>query len=372
MNQTILIFDDLLKEFGKQPKFIPEPTYLELCRYPTSRFEEICTRLLCFYFDPNNEHCFHDLFLDALLHLISPAKSIPYRTDQIQVVNELYSDGKRLDMLIKSPDMVIGIENKIYASVYNPLDVYSNQIDLYGKKNVFKVILTVRKINSIAERNMILSHGFLIVTYSDLLHRIKITIGNYIARANQKYLVYLYDFIQTIDNMTGETYDDNKLSNFFSNNADKIDNLLGLYAKYNERIRKVQIEAVSELLKRLKERTGDQHWWEWEGWDLGYDAFNKDLSIPRIGIEASYELFHNNPLGLFRIYITTWNIKHFVPYEDRLIELFPEKLLVKTNDNRVYLHIDIVEDNNIEIIIEKLTNYYEVMHTLAKAVSITE
>ncbi|MGN8058767.1 PD-(D/E)XK nuclease family protein [Pedobacter sp. 22163] len=371
MNQEIQIFEEILKEFGKQPKFIPEPTYLELCRYPTSRFEEICTRLLCFYFDPNNEHCFHDLFLESLLQLISPLTTISYRNDQVQVINELNSEGKRLDMLIKSPDMVIGVENKIYASVYNPLPIYSNQIALYGKKNVFKVILTVRNINDIAEKTFISDNGFIVITYSELLNRVKLNIGSYIPRANQKYLVFIYDFIQTIENMTGETYDNNKLSHFFSNNSEKIDNLIALYSKYNERVLKVQIEAIRELMKLVQVRTNDDRWWAWEGWDLGYDAFNKDLgSAPRIGIEASYEVLHNNPLGRFRIYITTWNIKHFAPYEDRLVGLFPDNYLDKTNDNRVYLHLDIIEDNDIDLILDKLIYYYQIMHNIVKEIAI--
>ncbi|MBB5623211.1 hypothetical protein HDE69_004294 [Pedobacter cryoconitis] len=339
MNEDVHVFEALLKEFGKQPKFVPEPTYLELCRYPTSRFEEICTRLLCFYFDPNNEHCFYDLFLDSLLQLISTDVRISYRNDQVQVINELNSEGKRLDMLIKSPDIVIGIENKIYASVYNPLSIYSNQIALYGKKNVFKVILTVRKI---------------------------------ISRANQKYLVFIYDFMQTIDNMTGETYDNNKLSYFFSNNTEKIDELIALYSKYNERILKVQIEGISELMTLIKLHTNDDKWWAWKGWDLGYDSFNQISGTPRIGVEASYEVLHNNPLGRFRIYITTWEIKHFVPYEDHLVALFPDCYLDKTNDGRVYMHVDVVDDNDIELIIEKLAHYHQVVYNVVSQIKEVE
>lgn len=368
MSEDIRIYEDLLKEFGKQPKVVPEPTYLELCRYPTSCFEEICTRLLCFYFDSNNEHGFDDLFLESLLQLISGGNTILYRNDQVQVINELNSEGKRLDMLIKSPDMVIGIENKIYASVYNPLDIYSNQIALYGKKNVFKVILTVRNISDVVEKAFILKNGFVVVTYTELLKEVKQNIGSYISRANQKYLVFIYDFIQTIENMTGETYDNNKLSHFFSNNAKKIDDLIVLYSKYNERILKVQIESIKELIRLVKLRTNDDKWWDYEGWDLGYDAFNHVSGSPRIGIEASYEVLHNNPLGRFRIYITTWKIKDFAVYEDRLVERFPKSYLDKI-DNRVFLHVDVIEDNDIELIVERLAHYYELMQTVVDEVA---
>ena len=368
MSESIHIYKKILVEFGKQPKFIPEPTYLELCRYPSRRLEEIFTRLLCFYFNPNNEHCFDDLFLESLLQLISPDHQVFYRNDQVQVINELNSEGKRLDMLIKSPDIVIGIENKIHASVYNPLSIYSKQVALYGKKNVFKVVLTVRKISDTAEKKIISENGFVIVTYSEFLKKIKQNIGSYISRANQKYLVFIYDFIQTIDNMTGDTYDNNNLSNFFSNNSDKIDELIALYSKYNERILKVQIESITELKNLIKLQTADDKWWVWEGWDLGYDFFNRNTDLPRIGLEASYEVLHNNPLGRFNIYITTWKIKDFASYEDYLVDLFPEAYLDKTNDDRVYLHVDFIEDDDNKLILEKLKKYYEVLYNAVKRI----
>ncbi|ALL06418.1 hypothetical protein AQ505_13465 [Pedobacter sp. PACM 27299] len=369
MTENIEFYEELLNEFDKQPKIVLESTYLELCRYPSSRFEEICSRLLCFYFDPTNEHNFQNLFIDSLLQIIAPNNKILYKNDQIQVINELNSEGKRLDILIKSPDMVIGIENKINASVYNPLEIYSNQIALYGKKNVFKLILTVRSITNKYERDFIYKNNFLIVTYTDLFNQIKQNIGDYIFQGNQKYLLFMYDFIKTIENMTGETYENNKLSHFFSSNAEKIDNLIALYTKYNERVLKVQQNRISELIKLIKFQTNDDRWWIWEGWDLGYDAFNNGSEKKRIGIEASYEILNNNPLSRFKIYITTWKIKDFAPYEDRLTELFPNNYLDKTTDGRVYLHMEVIEDDDQTLIIEKLDYYYCL---LSKIVNETE
>jgi hypothetical protein len=58
--------DQLLIDFDTLPKTAKQPTYLELCKYPGRRFEEICSRLLCFYLAPNKEHQFKDLFLRSL------------------------------------------------------------------------------------------------------------------------------------------------------------------------------------------------------------------------------------------------------------------------------------------------------------------
>ena len=42
-------FQAIVRDFSKIPKINTEPTWLEICRYPYSRFEEICSRILAFY-----------------------------------------------------------------------------------------------------------------------------------------------------------------------------------------------------------------------------------------------------------------------------------------------------------------------------------
>jgi len=365
MNDKLRIFEQLVEEFNKLPKIIPQATYLEICRYPNNRFEEICSRILCFYFKPSNEHGFNDLFLQTLFELISDNKEILYKSEQIEVLNEAYSEGKRLDILIKSPDFVIGIENKISAPINNPLDKYSEQISHYHQKNIFKVILSVKKITNKNKLKYIKSNGFKVVYYSDFFEKIKQNVGKYISQANQKYLIFIYDFIQTIENMTGDTFNNNKLFQFFSQNSEQIDELLRMYKRHEERILELQCNRISELMHNIKNSTG-ANWWAWQGWDLGCDSFNKNTDKPRIGIESSYKQKGNDPLGEFKIYITTWHLKDFVPYEDALVKLFPDHFLDKTKEGRVYLHMDIIENDNEELILQKLQEYYNLLHNVVK------
>lgn len=359
-----LVFEHLIDEFDKLPKIVIESTYLELCKYPGSRFEEICSRLLSFYFNPNNEHGFNDLFLTCFLQLIAPKQEITYQNRQVEVITELNSEGKRLDILIKSPDMVIGIENKINARVYNPLDLYSRQIDLYHKTNVFKVVLTVRVIKDVNEKRLIRENNFIVISYIEFFSKIKQDIGQYISQANQKYLLFLYDFIQTIENMTGDTHNNNKLSTFFASNSEKIENLIQLYNQYNQRILNVQKERITTLLQVIKLTTNNPKWDAWQGWDLVIGSESVDSSKPRIGIEASYEIANNNPLAKFRIYFTAWKIKDFELYEDYLVKHFPNQFLDKTKNNRVYLHMDIIHGDDESLIIEKLAGYYHLLQKM--------
>ncbi len=61
----------ILEQFKNLPNSYPEPTFLEISRYPKRRFEEISSRLLSFYFNPTKEHNLKDLFLSSLFELLN-------------------------------------------------------------------------------------------------------------------------------------------------------------------------------------------------------------------------------------------------------------------------------------------------------------
>ena len=122
MEELVAKFQTVVRDFSKIPKTDTEPTWLEICRYPQSRFEEICSRILAFFLNPKAEHGLNDLWLSALLDAIGKVGWRDYRHD-IGVRTEEYADGKRIDITVVANDYVVAIENKITADHYNPLDV---------------------------------------------------------------------------------------------------------------------------------------------------------------------------------------------------------------------------------------------------------
>ena len=98
---TIEEIDDILNSFSILPKNINEPTYLELCKYPKRRFEEICSSLLQFYFDPNKEHGLGDLLISSLMDKIKN-KNQNFEYNNIKIYREENAEGKRIDLLITS------------------------------------------------------------------------------------------------------------------------------------------------------------------------------------------------------------------------------------------------------------------------------
>ena len=353
--------EQLLKRFNRLPKMVKEPTYLEICKYPKSRFEEICSRLLCFYLNPKGEHGFGDLFLKSLIEIIGKSDSIHVNYDTINIINEENAEGKRLDILIHdNNNFVIGIENKITANLYNPLEQYKNRVKLYSKENITLIVLSMNKITDKNELNLIKTLGFINITYAEYFDNIKQKIGYYINNCNNKYLTFVNDFIQTIENMKNLNLPNNQLNSFFSEKYEDIENLLYFFNQYKNDIWNIQIDRIDDLRMRIIEETNDDEWETWENWGL-LCKFNSNKFT--IGIESYFESTKNNPLGNFTILITTWDLKAWKYYEEKILQGFP-KCDVKIENNRAKLVVEVIVDNDEELIISSLKRYYDFLLAL--------
>jgi hypothetical protein len=357
---TLTDIGELLKEFDTLPRTIKQPTYLELCKYPYNRFEEVCSRLLCYYLSPTKEHGFKDLFLRSLLEVLEPNNVIHYRFDSINIIAEENAEGKRLDILIQSDNnFVIGIENKITACLYNPLENYKNRIDLYSGQK-YCVALTLRTITSKNELTLLKNNNFINLTYSEYFGRIKLNLGNYINDGNSKYLVFMTDFIQTIENMNEKKVLNPQLSNFFYDNSTRIEKLIELYNEFNRSTTNIKIDRIAAIKEKISEIT-DVTWKDYEGWDLYYADFNPDK--PKIGIEAYFESTKENVLGKFHITITTWSLSDWNYYEKEILTSFPYKKLEKV-DNRASLFIETISNNDEYLILETLKETFDFLKDL--------
>lgn len=346
----------LLNKFNELPKNINESTYLDLCQYPTRRFEEICSKLLSFYFSPNNEHRFKDLLLKSLFQTLPDSDNFQYSTNKIKVIEEENAEGKRIDLVIVGDNFVIGIENKITADLYNPLDIYRKRLNDYKKDFTIGIVLSIRKITKVSERRLLIDNQFVNILYSDLFLRIKQNIGFYINQCNNKYLTFLDDFIKTIENMEQNNILNPELSDFFYDNSLKLDELFALYSEFNNKIKKIQFQNLQSLKETLTQKTS-HNWWIWEDWDLGCDMV---INNHKIGIETQFETSSKNPLGEFRIMVTTWNLKDWNYFKEAIIAMFPDKDY-EIEDGRAYLHYDKLINHELSMIEIKLMDLYNMI-----------
>ena len=126
-NQQIQLNQSLLNELSKfnlTAKIKPQ-TFMQVSGYP--HFENVCSNILAFLFSSDESHGFSDLFIKSLLEAANT--SIPMPQENILVEREvLTKTNKRIDLVLSNDSIVVGIENKIFSSVYNDLEDYKNTI----------------------------------------------------------------------------------------------------------------------------------------------------------------------------------------------------------------------------------------------------
>lgn len=407
--ETIEQWQKILDEFTRHQIEVEE-TFMGVCRYKWERFEEICSRVLKFFFDPNEKHGFRDLWFKALCQLIEYQEycdidkmkielEVPTSNANEDQQNETEdtmqqnddedkneSDSKsnskgRIDIILTLPSLVITIENKISAHLNNnPLNKYTQYIDknFRERKKLF-YILTARTLDE-GEKTKAKQNKFGVKTYEYLFIHVESLLGKYVAKGNRQYLTFMLDFMQTIRNITKEMELTEFEQKFFAKNKTVIGKMTEKYTKWKNQV----LRKRKETTEAIKAKTSSK-------WNLDTykDVFLYNLSTKfnegtqyQIGIESNFDFDDGNSIGKFCIFITTWDMESWKPYEDRIREQWkkwkeenPTRNFkefdialdkARINDrNRVYLHLPPIERKNFndddtyqDEIIKKLNEYY--------------
>lgn len=272
----------LLDGFSRLPELeIIPPTFMEIAGFP--HYENVCSNILAYYLDTNQPHKLKTLLLRSLLQ----ALSLDDLADSVSTVNsvlreDVTSSGKRIDIVICADNLIIGIENKVYASLYNDLNDYSvhlhNQYGAIG--NIIKIVLSLNPI-----KKDCLTAGFVNLTYNSLFEKIKTNLGEYYLSGNSKDIAYLMDFVLTIQNLKKMTNIDPELLQFFIKNKDKIDRLI----ESNNEIKALILQKVHQLQSNIIELPTNVKQWIWDKRDLVHDFSFLDATVAVdcvIGIEG--------------------------------------------------------------------------------------
>ncbi|WP_297575014.1 PD-(D/E)XK nuclease family protein [uncultured Deefgea sp.] len=225
----------LLSEFDSLPNILGSQSIFDIAGYP--HYENISSNILAFYLNPNNEHGLGNLFLSSLMSL---ADGNEHPQDNIQVSREVSTNkGGRLDIVIETDNVVIGIENKIFHHLNNDLADYSATINKWAEQKKLysvKIILSIRKEQG--------SSGFICVTYDEFWSKIRERLGSYVSTSSQKWLLYLVDFMKSIEKLSGGNMEINENDLFFIENGERVDRLLNarneFIIKLNGRVRELQ------------------------------------------------------------------------------------------------------------------------------------
>lgn len=285
-------FAIILNEFKIIPKLERKRNFLEISGYP--HFENVSSNILKFYFHSEAEHNLKDLFLKSLLALIDEKLIVEgdfYECLDVET-ERVTSKGNRLDLLIETENFIIGIENKIYHGLSNPLDDYSKLIDSEVKKKkknrAFKLVLSLSRIKG----SKIKKNEWIYITHLELVSKVEEYIGAYMVEANSDYLLFLKNYIINIKNMSGQIKENDKMNFFIEDNFEVIKDLLKEYKNFEEKEfqNTIRLKEIIEEERPIGEGFGCglDKIWICQKYKLVYDYVTKNGH--RIVVEPRFEI----------------------------------------------------------------------------------
>ena len=256
------------------------PTFMEIAGCADK--ENACSKVLAFFFDPAKPHGLGILFLDALAR-IGGIQNQTTIAGIVKVDREEYTDaGNRIDLLIQSDNHAILIENKISSRIDNPFDDYAAHLDSLPQAHKHKILLTLK-----SHREDV-GYEFRNITYEQLVKKIRELLGDYVAGADTRYLTFMLDFLNTLDNLQKDRVMDKALLDLLEQRGDDVENFLNEIKGFKEALRKKTKELCS-LLPDLRDPRSYPNVTQWfygkHIWGGGeedsslYDALGYDIEL---------------------------------------------------------------------------------------------
>lgn len=234
-------------------------TFMEVAG--VERREVTVSKILAFLLDSEAEHGLGDLWLRSLLSAAAAADGrfdptalqVSPSSTLTEVVTANVNESLRIDVVASTPDLVLGIENKIGASLYNNLGAYAGQVlDMAGGRTPLLLTLTLRdETEATADWSAkceALGVALCNVTYDALFARVKEGAGGAMLSADREWLGYMRDFMMTIENLGASTVDiDRELFDFIGENKPEVF-LMRAKIKEISRITKAQCQRLCDML----------------------------------------------------------------------------------------------------------------------------
>ena len=369
MRNNICVLNDCYKKLIEKAKEIKisndiETNFFEVCGFPN--YEHVVSNVLKFFFNDREEHGFGNLWLKSLLSAYKQ-KINPDIYSVFDIYRE-YSDRdttKRIDVLIDCGDLLLVIENKIYADLYNDLDEYSSIAERYAKQkeidknNILKIVLSL---NPVSKDELKLD--FINITYDELFEEIEKTPIDNIA--NQKWAIFQNEFIKNLKSRREDTNMklNEKWIELVNDNKKDVKHFIGVFEDDLKNKKKV-LSFINKYIgeSELKvERHGV--------YDSSYETYMSQYNDTRMSngdILTIESYFMKKPTGnnfenYSTLYVCLWNrTRHVVDEYEELVKTFNDHFKKHTScgwkEQFVLDEIDFLKEQNIEEIAKIIREY---------------
>ena len=332
-------YNDLLYEASEIYKRIPrkEKTFMDISGYP--HYENVCSNILAFYFNPLEEHNLNNLVINSFIKvLISKNYNIEVikENEKLEIEREYTTiKGNRIDIVIQNNDFVIGIENKIDASVYNDLEDYSETLNKLNSNSI-KVLLSLYDNSSKIDNS-----EFINITYQEFFRQLKTDLLN--NQDNNKWLIFLKEFIQNLENYEGEVEMEEEVLNWLKDNKEKLEELDKIKEIANKSIER----KVNELKSLLENKLAISFIRIWKG--------NNEM-VCYIDSPKKYHIDANLTPAGWKVGLFAWTVGKNNEIQ-QILRNSNYDLIEDDGSHRILYKYDF--NTSLDVIIEKVIEIYE-------------
>ena len=231
------------------------------------RREVSISKVVAFFLESEGEHGLGDLWIRSLLDAAALKRggfsSALYDLQSTQCLLEVVTtnveENLRIDIVVESQDFVLGIENKIGASLYNNLQAYAGQVSQMAgaEKKPLLITLTLNdeghETDCWAERCALEGAILCNVTYSELFSFVKASLGDAYLDADSDWLHLMRDFMRTIENLEEPSMEANE--ELFEFLGENIEDVLLMQQKMEE-----ASSAMKARGERLRDIMAEDEW----------------------------------------------------------------------------------------------------------------
>lgn len=246
-NELLVAYKNKESSFKGKPK--ERITFFDVTGYP--HYENVVSNILKFLFDDKNEHCFGDLWLKSLIDAYNQKndKMVRYSSLNVIDIKREYSNGseKRIDLLIDARPLIVVIENKIHAPVYNPFEIYSDMAKNYIENQQICNTTIIKIVLSLAKEKLDKNNGFINITYNELFAHVNKNWQDY--EPDEKWSLFATEFMNNLERKEGDMHmkmdkqwidyvneSDESLFNLFNKMNNDINDRVAILRKINDEI----------------------------------------------------------------------------------------------------------------------------------------
>jgi hypothetical protein len=195
-----------------------DKTFLEIAGYP--HLENVASNIFEFYFQSTSNHNYHNTLFRAIMSFFNTDISLDVLVNARR--EDVTTENKRIDIVIETDTVVLGIENKIYHQLNNDLKIYWSHLQgIANGRKVHGVVLSLHRVE--LPRN---ETNFINITYSEFLNQVDMLFRNNQNTQGNKYNLFFEDFYQTMRNLSRGTAMDYERLEFFRYHHQEIQSLL--------------------------------------------------------------------------------------------------------------------------------------------------